>query len=408
MEDDDVVATGGPNLPVSDVGLVERAVAASPGGPIHVLTADDRAEHVPGCNMAFRRNVLEETVGFDPVYTAAGDDVDLCWKLLDRGYEIAFAPAAQVHHHRRDTVGGYLKQQRGYGRAERLVAARHPHRFNRLGQARWSGFIYGARLLPRLLRPVVYHGYEGHAAYQPVVGRPSDVTGQWASALLPIAAVVALFGLAAAPVWGWSLIVLGAALAAFLLYGVATALSAEPRRDERHRVALRALVGFMHLAQPIVRAWGRIGPRRRARHDESFEWNGDRAEWLDNVHGYLLRRGCSIAVAHVHDSWDLEIKYGPFVTCRLTTAVAWRWDPISRVHFRPRYWLIAAVVTVWGLGLVEWAAGLVGGLGIASILVAEHAVLRRKVGAAITATTMGARRARKLDRDRSGVERATS
>jgi hypothetical protein len=50
-----------------------------------------------------------------------------------------------------------------------MLTGAHPQRFNRLGQARWSGFIYGgASILPSLLRPVVYHGYLGSAPFQPV------------------------------------------------------------------------------------------------------------------------------------------------------------------------------------------------------------------------------------------------
>ena len=63
-------------------------VARAPGGPVHVLLTDDRAEHVPGCNMAFWRDVLIEVGGFDPVYDAAGDDVDLCWRMLEQGWDI--------------------------------------------------------------------------------------------------------------------------------------------------------------------------------------------------------------------------------------------------------------------------------------------------------------------------------
>ena len=108
-----------------------------------MLITDDRAEHVPGCNMAFRKHELAAIGGLNPEYTAAGDDVDVCWKLLDRGREIAFAHAAQVRHHRRSTVMGYLRQQRGYGKAEKTLAGPHRHRFNRMGQARWAGVIYG-------------------------------------------------------------------------------------------------------------------------------------------------------------------------------------------------------------------------------------------------------------------------
>ena len=55
-----------------------------------MLLDDERAEHVPGCNMAFWRERLLEIGGFDPIYRVAGDDVDVCWKLLDRGYDIRF------------------------------------------------------------------------------------------------------------------------------------------------------------------------------------------------------------------------------------------------------------------------------------------------------------------------------
>jgi len=93
-------------------------VAASPGGPTHVLLDDEVAEHIPGCNMAFRREALHAIGGFDPIFRAAGDDVDLCWRLQNKGYKIGFSPAAVVWHFRRNTVRDYLKQQRGYGKAE--------------------------------------------------------------------------------------------------------------------------------------------------------------------------------------------------------------------------------------------------------------------------------------------------
>ena len=58
MESADLVACGGPNFPPPEDSLVPAAVAVSPGGPTHVLLTDDVAEHIAGCNMAFRRDVL--------------------------------------------------------------------------------------------------------------------------------------------------------------------------------------------------------------------------------------------------------------------------------------------------------------------------------------------------------------
>src|SRR5207302_2366843 len=83
------------------------------------------------------------------------------------GWEIAFHPAALVWHHRRPGARAYLRQQRGYGRAEALVEARHPDRFTPLGTARWKGRIYNP-LVPAIARPRVYHGIYGAAAYQSV------------------------------------------------------------------------------------------------------------------------------------------------------------------------------------------------------------------------------------------------
>ena len=170
-------------------------VAAAPGGPVHVLVANDRAEHVPGCNMAFWKTVLTEVGGFDPVYTAAGDDVDVCWKVLDRGWEIGFHPAALVWHHRRPTVKAYLRQQRGYGKAEALVAARHPDRFTGTGTARWRGRIYTS-IAQSFRHQRIYRGAFAGAAFQSVYGAGGHALDLAHQVGVPVALAAGLAGLA--------------------------------------------------------------------------------------------------------------------------------------------------------------------------------------------------------------------
>jgi O-antigen biosynthesis protein len=252
-----VGGVGGPNVPPRDAHVGEHKVARAPGGPVHVLTADDRAEHVPGCNMSFwRTEVLAEVGGFDPVYDAAGDDVDLCWKVLDRGFEIGFHPAALVWHHRRPGARTYFKQQRGYGRAEALVEARHPDRFTPLGTARWRGHIYDS-FVPSLLRQRVYRGLYGTAAYQSVYrggGHAVDLAHQIG---VPVAAV----GLATAPLGllvPWLALPALLALIGLLALGAFDAARAHPPRNvEGSALAFRAGVAYLHLGQPLVRLWGR-------------------------------------------------------------------------------------------------------------------------------------------------------
>ena len=87
----DFAAMGGHNFLPPDDSPVAAAVAASPGGPAHVMLTDREAEHIPGCNMAFYKWALEEIAGFDPVFRKAGDDVDVCWRLQARGHKIGFS-----------------------------------------------------------------------------------------------------------------------------------------------------------------------------------------------------------------------------------------------------------------------------------------------------------------------------
>jgi hypothetical protein len=381
FEDPMVSAVGGPNLPVPDAGLIERAVALSPGAPTEVLIGDDRAEHIAGCNMAFRQSVIAGIDGFDPTYTAAGDDVDVCWKLLDEGHRIGFNPAAQVTHHRRGTVPGYLRQQRGYGRAEKLLSAAHPARFNRLGQARWAGVIYGGvGLLPSLLRPRVYHGHQGSAPFQPVSVDRASVAVSWATALLPVVAAVGLTGVVAAAAAGamdagapatWLSVVPAAALTLMVTFAFVVALSTDVDRNESSPIALRALVGLLHLAQPLVRTWGRIRSGTRlpsaesqvggsAEATEADAWTGDRHAALVRLERRL--RSVRFGVRHPDPSsnWDLAVATGPFTRVMVALGVAWSWTPHVRTVIRPRWSFPVVVVTVVGAGLWSPPAALVG------------------------------------------------
>ena len=398
FEDPRVLAAGGPNLPVQGAGLVERAVALSPGGPVEVLTGDDRAEHVPGCNMAVRRSALTAVGGFDPAYTTAGDDVDVCWRLLDRGGQVAFNPAAQVRHHRRDSVRGYLRQQRGYGRAERMLSGQHRHRFNRLGAARWSGVVYGGpRVFPRLLAPVVYYGPMGTAPFQTELRDRAAPVVMWGSALAPLLAALALAALPVSVLVPAALFLPPAVLSLLLGYAVATALAADVDPREESPWRLRALVGVLHVVQPLVRAWGRVrGRPLPAREVPAASWSGSREQWLRALHHELSSHWCVVRSGSPHGSWDLEVRVGPVLRCRLNTAVLWEWDPVARTGWRlTRLGAGVLVGATLGLLAVPRASTLVVALlcwgGVALSAAAEGVLLGRLSRSAIRATTAAVR-----------------
>ena len=391
LEDDEIVATGGPNLPFPDGDLVERAVALSPGSPAEVLLSFNRAEHVPGCNMAFRREALEAVGGFDPAFQAAGDDVDVCWKLLDRGEQIGFAPAAQVLHRRRSTVSSYLRQQRGYGRAERMLSGPHRQRFNRLGQARWKGYVYGgSRILPTLFRPVIYTGLMGMAPFQPVVSRRAEVIGAAAAALLPITLSLGVVGLTLGLLSRWWLIMPALVTMLALIYGTVVGMSAKVDPQETQPGLVRLLVGILHVLQPMARAWGRITsqPLEQAQ-QQNGGWTGDRAKWLHDLSVLLAANGCQVRAGPSGTLWDLRVTNGGLLAARITTAVAWKWEPRYRIRYRIRQivWiLIAAGFAFSRIGSsVGWIV--LGGSGV--WLAVGTVSLRRKISAAISATTLG-------------------
>src|SRR4051794_24566288 len=170
------VGIGGPNIPPPGGSETAECVANAPGGPIHVLLSDEIAEHIPGCNMAFRKWSLEAIGGFDPQFRIAGDDVDICWRLQERGWTVGFSPGAVVWHHRRGSVRNYLKQQFEYGKAEALLEQKWPERYNRAGHLAWAGRVYsnGANARGRWK---IYYGTWGQGLFQSVYQRAPGVLG---------------------------------------------------------------------------------------------------------------------------------------------------------------------------------------------------------------------------------------
>jgi len=101
--DSDVCGVGGPNLLPPEDGDVAECVANAPGGPAHVLLDDREAEHVPGCNMAFRRDWLRAVGGFDRRFRFYRNaDLDFSFAVRDAGWRaIRTEPLPVTRHQHR-------------------------------------------------------------------------------------------------------------------------------------------------------------------------------------------------------------------------------------------------------------------------------------------------------------------
>ena len=268
----DVAGVGGLNVVPSDDPWVAQCVARAPGGPTHVMLDDRIAEHVPGCNMAFRREALLSVEGFNPVYLRAGDDVDICWRLQARGFQIGFSPSALVWHHHRASVTEYWRQQVGYGEGETWLDAHHPEKFLR-GQMLWHGRIYSP--LPFLGTATgrrVNSGVWGTAAFPSVyTARPHawhflPHSSAWMVASLGML-FIGVFGPLAGMDAAWLPLIAGAAGLVITLFRCAVCgwrsdlrgLPATGRsRWREHPVVLRSLIAWLHLIQPVARFRGRL------------------------------------------------------------------------------------------------------------------------------------------------------
>jgi N-acetylglucosaminyl-diphospho-decaprenol L-rhamnosyltransferase len=61
-----------------------------------------------GCCVALNIEAFDQVGGFDPAYFMFVEDVDLCWRLGQRGWRVAFAPVAEVTH----AIGASVSRRR--------------------------------------------------------------------------------------------------------------------------------------------------------------------------------------------------------------------------------------------------------------------------------------------------------
>ncbi len=363
---------GGPNLPPPDDGWIAECVANAPGGPIHVLLDDQTAEHIPGCNMAFRKACLEAIGGFDPQFRAAGDDVDICWRLQEKGWTLGFHSSALVWHHRRNSVRTYWRQQRGYGRAEALLEKKWPKKYNAAGHPSWHGRLYGrgSTSLPSWRPSRIYQGVWGCAPFQLMYqANPSTALSllsmpEWNLAL-GVLAILSLLGIFWSPLlWALPLLVFSLGGAVFLASRNAHKGTFEVPQTFLSRSRSKLVTAGLHLAQPLARLTGRMSSgltlwRQRVSEKFVFPWSRTLTIWSEQWVGLserleFLEQRLQAQRIIVHrggdyDRWDLHIKTGLFGGTRARMAIEEHGGGKQLV--RCRVWPRFSITAMTGVGI---------------------------------------------------------
>jgi GT2 family glycosyltransferase len=422
-------AVGGPNLPVPGDGAVADAVAVSPGNPIHVLFGDRDAEHIPGCNSAFRTEALRSIGGFDPQFRAAGDDVDVCWRVRDAGGRIGYSAGAIVWHHRRDTVPRYLKQQRGYGAAEALLERKWPDRYSTGGHVSWRGRLYGESAPRHATGPLrwrVYHGVWGtapfQALYEPARGEMNTVLlmPELYLAIGALAAIVAL-GAAWTPLLALAplLVVVASALAVRAITAVLRVQFPTRELSPAELMQRRALAALLHVAQPMARLQGRLRhglspwrrfvrfgyapPRTRVLEHWREQWT-DPWQWLRSFERATIDGGAVVRRGGDFDNWDIAVWAGALAGARVWSTVEEHGSgrQLFRLRCRPfASWPAVALSTV--LLALAVVAGLSGSIVAAAVLAMLGALLAaRLLAESCSALAIATRSIATLELDTTG------
>jgi glycosyltransferase involved in cell wall biosynthesis len=402
----DAAAASGPNFAPPPASARAAAMAAAPGLPREVRAGDDRLAQLCGCNMAIRKTALFKIGGFDPAFTAAGDDVDLSWRLTASGETLVHAPGAVVIHERRATLSAYLAQQRGYGIGEGLLFRRYP-----LRDSAEDGIYAGPSWLAAILGGArVYYGAFGRGLFQTVYSGGSSyaelpLTIQWIAVSIVCLALGEMNRL---------LGVVGGAGIMITFLAAALGAASAPLPSARSGPAARIVLWVLNLLGPPLRSLARERVKwslettrddsvsASERSSGALEFDGrvefvpserdgavpiDFAQVLAAAREALVRRGLAVAETDGFQSYDLEIVAPPLIRVPINALREkdGRVSLLWRIRIAPRRTLIAVACVL----LVLLAAGLslrtAGGAVIfALIAIALFAIVRaRRISAIV-------------------------
>jgi len=328
------------------------------------------------------------------MFTSAGDDVDLSWRLAASGETLAYAPGAVVIHERRATLAAYLRQQRGYGIGEGLLFRKYP-----LRTADQDGMYAGPSWIGSILGGArVYYGEFGRGLFQTVYSAGNS----YADLPLTIDWIAVSLTLLVLGYFNRLLGVFGAGgIAISILAAAASAVSAPLPRAYSGPVA-RIYLWIINLLGPTVRSLARTRVKERFAPATTTDVDdyGPVGLWgqlefvipdgaariqsatiLAAMRDALVRGGVAVAETDGFQSYDLEIVVPPTIrvpinAVRTDSHIVLRW----RTRTAPRRALLAAAIVV----LVFLAAGfsldatlaILAGAAIANVLIAIGRAVR--------------------------------
>jgi mycofactocin glycosyltransferase len=97
--------------------------------------------YVPSAAIICRRSALCGVGGFDETLQS-GEDVDLCWRLIEAGARLRYEPIALVAHDHRTELRDWLTRKAFYGGSAAPLSVRHPDKTAPVVISGWALMIW--------------------------------------------------------------------------------------------------------------------------------------------------------------------------------------------------------------------------------------------------------------------------
>jgi len=108
FKDEKVGAVGGAIYPLDDKNFISQYLGVSLFMRYHRYGKMRKIKGYPSCNLAVRKELIAK--GFDTVlFTTYGEDKDICYRILKKGFNIIFQPDAIIYHHHPTKFSDFFK-----------------------------------------------------------------------------------------------------------------------------------------------------------------------------------------------------------------------------------------------------------------------------------------------------------
>ncbi|ULL12602.1 mycofactocin system glycosyltransferase [Mycobacterium liflandii] len=112
----------------SSLDLGQREAPILPHSPV---------SYVPSAAIICRCSAIRQVGGFDETMHS-GEDVDLCWRLIESGARLRYEPIALVGHEHRTQLRAWIARKAFYGGSAAPLSVRHPDKTAPLVISGWA------------------------------------------------------------------------------------------------------------------------------------------------------------------------------------------------------------------------------------------------------------------------------